>query len=293
MWRPRCDFLPGPLRGETRGIDLTGQDDYDAGVSASGGHVDYCENSTITEAWTVILGLPGAVDPTDPPVLERSARRRLDSLERKPAVVAVDVRGDAVPPFWNQQVTWGQGRHLARFGHRYLSVHFIRRDEDRYTRFSDVLAPPTKTWLDVYAESLGGEHPIDRVGFGYVNRFTFSAADFDLSKYFSINVGVDVGSQEAGLLGLTTAFRFYDPSKTMYLTVELSAESVPTEDGEIGVTTKVFAERRGLEALAFADPDAVLEQVATTKEAAKEAFFSLATEATHSIMGVVHASDGP
>ena len=261
-------------------------------VSPARRRVDYCENSTISEAWTVILGLPGAVDPTDPPVLERAARHSLPTLQRKPAIVAVDVRGDAVPPFWNQQVVW-EGKHLARFGHRYLSVHFIRQDEERYTKFSEVLAPSVGTWLDVYAQALGGEHPVDRIGFGYVNRFTFDASGFDLSKNFSINVGVDVGAEAASLLGLTTAFRFYDPAQNMYLTVELSAESVPSVDGEIGVTTKVFAERRGVENLSFVDSARLLEQVASTKEAAKESFFSLATQETHTIMGVVHASDGP
>lgn len=147
----------------------------------------------------VILGLTGAVDSTDPPVLERSARRRFASLQRKPAIVAVDARGDAVPPFWNQQVTWSGGRHLARFGHRYLSVHYIPQDEERYTRFEEVFAPPTATWLDIYADALGGEHPVDRTGFGYVNRFLFDADGFDLSTYFSINVGVDVGAEEARL----------------------------------------------------------------------------------------------
>lgn len=90
-----------------------------------------------------------------------------------------------------------------------------------------------------------GDHPVDRIGFGYVNRFTFGADDFDLSKYFAINVGVDVGAEDAGLLGLSAAFRFFDEEKTMYLSVELSAEAVPSDQRVIGVTTKVFAEAQG------------------------------------------------
>ena len=254
--------------------------------------VEYCENSTIVEAWAVILGLPGPVDPGDPVVLERAAKRQYESLRRVPAIVAVDAHGEAVSPFWNHQVAWNEGRRLARFGHRYLSVHFIRQGEGRYTQFGEVLEPPIREWVDIYTGATEGDHPVDRIGFGYVNRFTFGADDFDLSKYFAINVGVDVGAEDAGLLGLSAAFRFFDESKTMYLNVELSAEAVPGDQRVIGVTTKVFAERRGVEQLSFGNGEQLLDQVRLTKEAAKDAFFSLATEETHAMMGVVHASDG-
>ena len=262
-------------------------------VSSSRRRVDYCGNSTVSEAWAVVLGLAGKVDETEPPVLERTARERIVGLEPRPAIVAVNARSEAVPPFWRQQLTWHSGRHLARFGHRYLSTHFTRQGDDRYETFGKSLEPAVKKWLDIYVDALGPtskEHLVDRVGFGYVNQFEFPAEGFDLSKYFLINVGVEVGIADPGLLGLDAGFRLFDKEGNVYLVVELNA--VPLGDeASIGVTTKVLAERRGLEEVSFANREELAKLVRSTKEAAKEVFFGFATDETHRIMGAVHASN--
>jgi hypothetical protein len=76
------------------------------------------------------------LEKSDAAILARRARKLIEGLEEKPAIVAVNVRGELAAPFWNQQVGWDSDRYLARFGHRYLSVHYIRQDGGRYTRFN-------------------------------------------------------------------------------------------------------------------------------------------------------------
>lgn len=256
--------------------------------------VKYCENSTITEAWTTILGLPAPLDETDAHVMTRAAKETVEGLEVKPAVVAIFARKDLAAPFWSQQLGWDGERYLARYGHRYLSVHFIRQGEDRYQEFERTLQPSIEVWLDIYRNAFGKsgeEHLVNIVGFGYMNTFDFEPKGFDLSRYFKLNFGVDVGSGEAGLLGLNTGFRFYDAGRDMYLSVNLGVESPTAEHPVVQVVTKVAAERRGLEDISFANKPALVDLVVAAKEAAKETFFGFATPDTHAIMGAVTDAD--
>lgn len=254
--------------------------------------VDRCESSTITEAWATVLGLPGPIDPTDAPVLGRAARDAIPDLALKPAVVTESVPPDqAAPPYWNQQVTWQNGTHLARFGHRYLSVHFLRQGEKRYTTFAESLAPALDAWLDIYG-ALGpstGDHHIDRIGFGYTNRFELDAADFDVSRHFRLNVAVDVGQPEAGLLGMHTTFQLYNAREDLHHVVSLAAESDAGD--RVFVVTKVVAEIRGTNGVTFANRDHIAQQVNRVRAAAKRTFFEFATKHTHELMGATYASD--
>jgi hypothetical protein len=228
------------------------------GVTASPSKIQHCANSTISEAWAVVIGLPGRIEDADVPLVARAARRTIGpDLTEKPAIVAVNAPKDLAAPFWSQQVTWGGERYLARFGHRYLSVHFRREQEDEpYDTYANTLQPQIATWLNIVAEGLDGaaaEYGVDRIGFGYVNRFAFSPDDFDVSRFFKLSLSFDVGSETAGALGLRTEFRLYDPTHTIYLIVQLTAEGPADEKSDISVTTRVLAEKRGLEGLTFAD----------------------------------------
>jgi uncharacterized protein (TIGR04255 family) len=263
-------------------------------VAAAVPRVEYCRDSTIFEAWTVLAGLPAKLDDTEPPVLFRRAKDRFPDLQVKPAVVAVQFDVNVpTPPFWNLQVTWDQGTHLARFGHRYLSVHFLRESE-RYENFRRSFQPPMDEWLAIYPGALGAaasSQPVERVGFGYVNRFDFPASGFDVSQYFKLNFALDVGIDPIELLGMTTGCQFFDARRSLNMSLSLSAESAP--DDIVRVTTKVSAERRGIEQVTFADADPLRQLVVAAKDAAKETFFSFATDATHQLMGAVHAASSP
>jgi hypothetical protein len=93
------------------------------------------------------------------------------------------------------------------------------------------------------------------------------------------------------LLGLTSAFRFYDMARGVHLTVSLTAEVPAVDAGHVLVKTKVLAECRATEGLSYADGDGILRQVSVVKDAAKSAFFGFATEATCDLMGARYAAD--
>lgn len=252
--------------------------------------IRYCTNSTITEAWASVVGLPAPLDDTDSSVLLRAARDRIPTLLPKPAVVAVQVEPKLAVPFWREQVAWDDERHLARFGHRFLSVHFLRRGAGRYEQFEKSLQPSVDLWLELYEQALtrgADKHPVERVGFGYVNAFEFAPDNFDVSKYFKMNFGISVGAPDAGLLALDTGCMFFDEKRNMYLTVHLSVQSASEEDRKVRVITRVLAERRGIEGVSYSMRDQLGALIVEAKEAAKSTFFGFATDETHTLMGAV------
>ena len=255
--------------------------------------VKFCKKSTITEAWTYFSGLPAVVDDTEAPVLRRAARNEIPQLEDKAAIVSVDVESGPVAPYWNKQVTWLQDRYLARFGHRYLSVHFVRQHDEPYAGFDRTLKPWINRWLAIYQEALGQAafaHPVDKVGFGYVNTFLFDSTDFDLSRFFKLNFAVDIGTPDAGLIDVGIKFDFFDSKREVRLLIDLRAEGPTVEVPDIRVVTKIFAEKRGLERLSFGDQQILLDEVFATKLAARDTFFRFTTDRTHEFMEMV--SDG-
>jgi len=105
-------------------------------------NVTYCTNSTITEAWTFVHGLPAAVNDAEMGALRHAAQKQLPGLKVLPGTVVVRRPQDGLaPPFWVYQLTWDDGRLRARLGHRYLSVHYLRRVFSRRTN------PSRRIWL--------------------------------------------------------------------------------------------------------------------------------------------------
>jgi uncharacterized protein (TIGR04255 family) len=252
--------------------------------------VHYCENSTITEAWALLTGLPSPVDETDAAVIERTARAEISGLRLEPAIVAIQTSSELVAPFWNRQFSWDSQHYLARFGHRYLSLHFIRRGEQRYGTYSDTFEPQLEKWLLIYKRAVGtaaNDHIIGRLGFGYVNTFDFTPEGFDLSRFFKLNLTVDVGYPQAGLLALNVGFRFSEAGSGVNLSVELVAESAT--ETELRIATKIIAEFSTFEPpLSFDSSAEINKKLFAAKEAAKKAFFSFATPETHKLMGAVY-----
>ena len=238
----------------------------------------------------------GNLDEDEVGALAHFGRKRFGPFERVPSVVLVQrPKVGPVPPFWQQQLTWDNGRLLARLGHRYLSVSFLKQGDDgRYQRYETSLQPAIVGWLKTYNETLLGprdQYPLDRVGFGYVNTFRFLASGFDLSKYFRVSIGIGVQTAEKGLLDLETNFRLFDASRSADVIVNLSVHTGGEEDQQLQVQTKVVAERRSAEEGSFKDQERILAELLSAKEAAKAMFFDLATDETHHIMGAQYASD--
>jgi len=257
-------------------------------------HVEYCQNSTITEAWSVITGSPGEVRDADAGALENTASKSLGNFQVQPSFVVVERKeeGNIVPSFWHKQLSYENGKYAVRLGHRYLSVHFIKKGADKYDTYDKSLAPQIGTWLDAYANTVSGrEEPVlvERAGFGYVNAFRFPVADFDLSRYFKVSFGTGAESTANGVATLDIKFRLnYAEDTSVEVNIGVAPES--PEPGHISVVTKVEADKPIDNECSFEEKDKILDYVRKAKEAAKSVFFDLATDETHKIMGAKYDS---
>lgn len=256
-------------------------------------HVTYCTNSTITEAWTFVRGLPAPVNDAEMGALRHAAQKRLPSLKVIPSTVLVTQPQDGPsPPFWISQLAWDDGSLLARLGHRYLSVHYVKRSSGRYETFKKSLKPAIETWLKIYKDTYGGKsegYPVDRIGFGYINGFEFPVESFDLSEHFKITFGVGVG--DGGLLAFATSFRFLDEVAGLHITVNLEVAPTTPNADTVRVVAKISAENPSVNGISFLESDAILNAVERAKESAKTHFFDFATDRTHAAMGAQYASD--
>jgi uncharacterized protein (TIGR04255 family) len=259
--------------------------------------VIYCERPTITEAWATVLGLPEAFVAEEGPSLVFAARKRLAGAQVEPAVVVADIqRQQPVPPFWNHQIFWNDRRFLARVGHRYLSVHFLASTAATYETYDKSFLPALEPWLHVFQDIYGNDllehrvhHRVDRIGYGYVNRFTYPAEGFDLSQSFRLSVGVDIESASEGLSSLAVSLSFPDPSgatTTAQVTIEPDRGSQDT----VVVTTKVSTELSDLSGILLDDAPLIAAEIVRAKESAKHAFFELTTEATRTRLGARYAA---
>lgn len=247
--------------------------------------VRLCENSTITEAWAVVIGEPGTENSIESPSVQNTAIKELGELKEIPTFVAIGKQVlEKIPPFWSRQVTWNKGKYLTRLGHRYLSVHYIRTGDDKYDQYENTLEQPISTWLKAYRETVEGNsdnYPIDRVGFGYINFFKFDSEKFDLSQYFKVTFATGVKYAHNGLSVLEVEYAF-NYSETITVSVNLK---VKPENDALLVITKVESYLDVQENMTFENNELILDQIAEAKEAAKKTFFDLATKATHEIMG--------
>ena len=261
---------------------------YNHGVSRV---VTLCTDSTVTEAWATVLGAPGPVVEDETGALVHMARKRLPPLKSVPAVVLAQFGSEAVPPYWREQFTWDNNQFLARVGHRYLSVHFLKK-ADRYDTYATSIEPAIRAWLRAAQDVFGDgpeTYPVNRIGFGYVNTFEFPAKDFDLSAFFRVNLGIEVPSAGNGLSGLALRFAFVDAEvPSTQVSTQLTVQ--PVEQGQdLIVAMKVRAETHLDPEYGLGSYDRVSSMIYGAKEAAKRVFFEIATEKTHHLMGAQYA----
>lgn len=250
--------------------------------------VAYCDNSTIVEAWAVLLGVPGTPDDAEVGALTFAAKKRFGTLKREPAIVLVGASNrEVIPPFWREQLSWDDGEHLARIGHRYLSVHYLQRDLRRYARYETSLRKEIEYWLDAYQETMSGVRdvsPVERIGFGYVNAFSFPASDFDLSRYFKLHIGIDSAAAVSGLAALEVDFQIADNTATRAVSVNVLVRPEPADPTRVQVRTRVEALVPSA-GLTFVEKELLLTEIGNARLHAKTVFFDLATEETHKLMG--------
>lgn len=257
--------------------------------------VSYCTASTITEAWATVLGMPAPIVADESPGLVLEAKKKIPRLKDEPTLVVanIDHPERPVPPFWNRQVSWNEREFLARIGHRYLSIHYVGTAGRKYETFDQTFAPGLQEWLQVFGDFYGDElirGGVNRVGFGYVNQFTFPADGFDLSRYFKLNVGVQLESAAEGLAGMDLRFGFREASgASMMVQATVGLDQGAPEN--LVLTTKVAAEVTPLAPVFLDDPSSLAGHIHEAKNIAKRVFFEIATEATHDLMGAQYAAD--
>lgn len=254
--------------------------------------VTFCERSTITEAWATVFGRAVPFVPEERAAAVLVAKRSLPELSHDPALVVAEVpREGPVSPFWSQQWSWDGGRLRARVGHRYLSVHRLADETDRYETYGRSLAPALDPWLTACSSAFDDAlilAAFEQVSYGYVNTFRYAAAGFDLSKAFHLNIGVELDGLDSGLGGLEVGFHYMDhsirPATRVMIQVALRPDGPIPDADELLVETKTtatFTVANGF----WRDHDLVKRELIAAKQVAKRAFFQFATPETHREMG--------
>ena len=237
-------------------------------------------------------GAPGEIQDSDAGALENIASKKIGGFKKQPSLVFVErskEQDEPVPAFWHKQLSWNNDTYRSRFGHRYLSVHFVKQGENKYEKFEESLEPQITNWLDAYKETVSGQrehYPIEKIIFGYINLFRFSGDDFDLSQYFKVNFGTDVSYAEKGIGGLEITFSVSQPTHVM-INIRVTPESPVSDD--VVVTTRVEAHKVIEDECSFENDEKIMEIIGDMKESAKSVFFDLATDETHQIMGARYA----
>ena len=248
----------------------------------------------MTEAWAVVAGVAGKISEEEPVAVTFQARKDIGDLTVQPSLVFVAPHNiEAVPAFWRQQLAWEQGTYLARIGHRYLSVHFLKTETGKYETYDKSLQPQIVHWLEAYRTTLAGSrtsYPVERVGFGYSNVFSFPETDFDLSRYLKVSFGVGGECVSSGIAAMEINFEMLHTASDSRVNVNVLVRQDPSNSELIAVRTKVEAQKLVELDVPFTEKDLLLREIASVKSAAKDVFFDLATRETHELMGAQYAA---
>lgn len=247
--------------------------------------IDYCKNSTIREALCIIQGKPEKVEESDAGILEKHAKKHYDSLKIElknvPTFVMIpQIEGQKLNPFWSRQKQWGQGKYVARFGHRYLSIHRICNEADKYKTYKDSFKPELEKWLEIYKAALTGEnetHPVDLIMFGYINDFILPVADFTLDKYLTCSYSLNLNKGIVDAIDrYNLAFDMVNTKEGINCTLKVKVESLPGND-TLKLTTEIYSSYQNMQNFSFYS-DNVLEKIEQLKKHAKETFFSFVNQ---------------
>lgn len=258
--------------------------------------VVHCNKSTIVQAWAALIGTPGPPSQDDrfAAVVEWQAGKIFDGMRPVPSIVIVPSEEKMIEPHWIRQLTWGEHeQYLARFGGRYLSVHFLASPasfgEARYRTYEQDLEPMIHGWIDSFREACHDDLPeCSKIVFGYVNSFLLPIEDVDISQYFAMDIGLSSDVAVNGLSSLTATFGLPEDDYGHRIAIAIEAE---TSGDWLTVETRVEASCSYTSDLPrMADSVAMLPRIKEVKEAAKTAFFHFATLKTHELMEATYGT---
>jgi hypothetical protein len=252
--------------------------------------VVHCNKSTIVQAWAALIGTPGppSQDERFAAVVEWQASKLFDGMRPVPSIVIVPSSEKMIEPHWIRQLAWGdQEQYLARFGARYLSVHFLASpasfSEARYRTYEQNLEPMIRGWIDSFREACLDDSPeCSKLVFGYINSFSLPIEDIDISQYFAMDIGLSNDVAVNGLSSLSATFGLPEDDSGHRIVIAIEAD---TSGDLLTVETRVEASCSYANNLPrIADSASMLPKIKEVKEAAKTAFFKFATPKTHQLM---------
>jgi hypothetical protein len=248
--------------------------------------VRYCESSTITEAWAVVLGAPAAETVASVQRAIEEAQAARPELEIDPSFVVATGNADLIEPHWHTQLRWSNGVRVARVGHQYVAVHFLSR-AGKYETYQASLQPDVAWWWERWATGPAAFEP-RRVVFGYVNTFEFEEQDFALGDYFNVAAELRGPITAHAVDGYQATFRLtvgcVNPVHLSILVDNLNLGSNEEPRLVRRVVVKTVANRGCMQS----DVMGVLAELETAKALAKDSFFDFACERTHQRMGAMY-----
>ncbi|MDP8212227.1 MAG: hypothetical protein P9X22_02910 [Candidatus Zapsychrus exili] len=242
----------------------------------------------------IVQGVPAEVDNSESGAFTHTLDKKYKDNKKIPAIVVTQQAKDfPMPAYWHSQLSINSDSNLIRFGHQYLSIHFLKKNDSKYDTFSDTLEPvivdTLNTWADIISDRRG-VLPVNMIGFGYINTFVDFALDgFDLSKYFRYSFGVDNSEIEASLSAVKTSFTILENKTSIPIILEIEVGPNPKKPGFMKVVTKVMAQRLKTTHIPQKDTKKIMEEIKGMKDLAADTFFGFVTDETKKIMEAQYA----
>lgn len=257
--------------------------------------INYCKNSTISEAWAIVQGVPSPINQESKREIQaliHAGSKKYTDLKAQPLIIVGETKSGDIAPFWEFQGSWDNGKYIVRTGHGYLSTHRVCNELSKYGRYDTDVKPVLSDWLDLQNSTISNpeKRGVGSVGFGYINNFKFqNSGTFDYTKYLKLSSGVGVSNQDAELTQLKSSFVYFDKVKEVQYIVEAIVGNIPGAAESFEIVVQVYCEKRISGTLSLANKDKILTVNREIQKYAKEMFFDITTDETHGLMEVVYA----
>jgi uncharacterized protein (TIGR04255 family) len=249
--------------------------------------IKFCKNSTITEAWFTLQGVPAKFEPDEIGSINTAAKRRIPHLLTIPTLLVRSESKSLEPAFWSTNFSWNNGQFQSRIGHKYLSVHTICSSEKKYVDYTSTMKPQIELWLDIVSKQVQDpvSFQIGSITYGYINTFEFPSKGFDISSYFRVNLGIEIESLQEQVSSLNSNFNFYDSKKNLNVRVSIEVIPSPSNSKNLMVRTHVSSELINPPGgININENLKILNKCSEIKDSSKRVFFGFATKKTKSIM---------
>lgn len=247
--------------------------------------ITYCKKPAIKEAFCLIQGKPAELNKTDAPSLEKQADKHFKSigqkLENVPTFIMIpEVSGQLMNPFWVAQKKWNNGSNIARYGHRYLSVHRLCSTESQYETYEKSIRQDIIKWIDLYRDVLATEedpHSIDLISYGYINELDLPFEDFSLNKYVGLLYQLQLDSNTADTLNrMSFAFDLSCSETNIKTAIKVKAQP-NLDNSKMKLNIEIYSSFNSLDGIDFLS-NHIMDYVDRLKNHAKDTFFSFVTD---------------